>query len=128
MSFFVKTTEDSVSIHFRNQKDPVLHWDQLEWEEDPSVVIAIVNAINEAHNHPTKFHSFLIDKGILNNVPPVPKKWAKDFIDYVETGKATPEFLLAIMEDRDLSDAIWWTFNDKSAGLEAMAKSLGTNK
>ena len=50
--FSVKTTELAVAIYYDDTE--VLYWCCEEWEEDSSVVIAIVNAVIQAYTEPDK--------------------------------------------------------------------------
>lgn len=47
----IEVTGDSVHIH--DEKGEIVMWTQAEWEEDPQVVVSIVNAIHIAHTDGT---------------------------------------------------------------------------
>ncbi len=61
--FTVRTGEGFVAIDYDGKE--VLYWDQAEWVEDPTVTIAIVNAVNEALAHPHKLVTWLTATGRL---------------------------------------------------------------
>jgi len=47
MQYFIVTSETDIGIQDISGKY-VLYWDKLEWEQDPTVVLSIVNAIKLA--------------------------------------------------------------------------------
>lgn len=63
--FSVQTTQSDVTISYDNQ--PVLHWTQEEWEEDPTVTISIINAVIQAYAEPEKLYEFCRKKKLINN-------------------------------------------------------------
>jgi hypothetical protein len=62
--FSVKTTETDVTILFDGNE--VLYWTQEEWIEDPSVVIAIINAVTQAYTAPDKLFAWLEQQNMID--------------------------------------------------------------
>lgn len=48
----IEISEDKIAI-YTQEKSEIVMWDQAEWEEDPSIVTAIANAIHLAYSQGT---------------------------------------------------------------------------
>ncbi len=65
--FTVKVSADSVMICLviDAESKSVLWWDHSEWKEDPSIVLAIVNAVRQAYEEPQALYDWLESKTML---------------------------------------------------------------
>jgi hypothetical protein len=61
----IEVASSNIAI-YSNAGDEYIYWDQTEWEEDPSIVPNIVNAVSLALEDPNRFtsmfHTFIKPK------------------------------------------------------------------